>query len=44
LLDEQNRIVLGVKRHCPEVAGAALDGDVQTISTFILWILDSILR
>ncbi len=44
LLDELNSIAPGVKRHRPEVAGAAMDGDVQTTSTFIFRILVSILR
>ena len=44
LLDEQNGVAPGVKRHRPEVAGAAVDGDVQAMSTFIFRILVSILR
>ena len=44
LLDEQNGVAPGVKRHRPEVAGAAVDGDVQTTSTLIFRILVSMLR
>ena len=44
LLDEQNGIAPGVKRHGAEMAGAAVDGDVQAISTFIFRILLSMLR
>ena len=44
LLDEQDGIVPGVKGDGAEMAGAAVDGDVQAISTFIFRILLSMLR
>ena len=44
LLDEQDRIVPGVKCHRPEMTGAAVEGDVQAISTLIFRILLSMLR
>ena len=44
LLDEQDGIAPGVKGHRPEMAGAAVDGDVQAISTLIFRILLSMLR
>ena len=44
LLDEQDGIVPGVKCYCPEMTGAAMEGDVQAISTLIFRILLSMLR
>ena len=44
LLDEQDCIVPGVKSHGPEMARAAVEGDVQTISTLIFRILLSMFR
>ena len=44
LLNEQNRIAPDIKRHGAKMAGAPVDGDVQTISTFIFRILLSMPR
>ena len=44
LLDEQHRIAPGIERDRAKMAGAAVDGDIQTISTFIFRILLSIVR
>ena len=44
LLDEQDRVAPEVKRDCAKMAGAAVDGDVQTILIFIFRILLSMLR
>ncbi len=44
LLDQQNRIAPGVKCYSPEMTGAALERDVQTIATLSFRMVLSMLR